>query len=122
MNKHYTSIALTALLGLSMTACASAPEASKPTAAAAPVAAAPAEPAKPSLSEEAKAALAQAEADAKAAKAAYTFWIPAANALKKAQEAAKTLDNATVIKQSKAVSDLCKVSALQPGYASTELK
>ncbi|NTV97425.1 MAG: hypothetical protein HGA75_18775, partial [Thiobacillus sp.] len=62
MNKHYVSIALAALLGLSVAGCASAPK----------QAAAPAEPAKPTLSAEAQAALAQAEADAKAAKAAYT--------------------------------------------------
>lgn len=112
MNKHYVSIALAVLLGLSVAGCASTPQ----------QAAAPVEPAKPTLSAEAQAALAQAEADAKAAKAAYTFWIPAENALKKAQEAAKAADSATVIKQAKAVSDLCKVSALQPGYASTEMK
>lgn len=112
MKKHYTSIALAALLGLFLAGCASTQN----------QAAAPAEPAKPTLSEEAKAALAQAEADAKAAKAAYTYWVPADAALKKAQEAAKAADSATVIKQAKVVSDLCKISALQPGYASTELK
>lgn len=112
MNKQFASITLAALLGLFVAGCASAPK----------QAAAPAEPAKPTLSEEAKAALAQAEADAKAAKAAFTYWVPAENALKAAQEAAKAADSATVIKQAKKVSDLCKISALQPGYISTEMK
>lgn len=111
MNKQFISLALASLLSLSMTACASAPEQQ-----------AAAEPAKPTLSAEAQAALTQAEADAKAAKTAFTFWVPAENALKKAQEAAKAADSETVIKQAKLVSDLCKLSAVQPGYASTELK
>ncbi|MFA5083172.1 MAG: hypothetical protein WC474_11545 [Hydrogenophilaceae bacterium] len=112
MKLQFATVTLSALLALFVAGCASAPQ----------QAAAPAEPAKPTLSAEAQAALAQAEADAKAAKAAYTFWIPAENALKKAQEAAKAFDSAAVIKQAKAVSDLCKISALQPGYASTELR
>jgi hypothetical protein len=112
MKNQYASVTLAALLALFVAGCAGAPK----------QAAAPAEPAKPALSEEAKAALAQAEADAKAAKAAYTFWVPAENALKKAQDAAKEADSATVLKQAKVVSDLCKISALQPNYPSTEMK
>ena len=112
MKKLRNSITLAALLGLFLAGCAGTPK----------QAAAPAEPAKPTLSEEAKAALAQAEADAKAAKAAFAYWVPAENALKAAQEAAKTADSATVIKQAKKVSELCKISALQPGYPSTEMK
>jgi hypothetical protein len=112
MKKHYAITPLAALLALFVAGCASAPQ----------QAAAPAEPAKPTLSAEAQAALAQAEADAKAAKAAYTLWVPADNALKKAQEAAKAADSAAVIKLAKTVSDLCKISANQPGYPSTEVK
>ena len=110
MKKHYAS-ALAILLGLFTAGCASAPK--QATAA---------EPALPALSAEAQAALDQAEADAKRAKTAYTLWIPAENALKDARVAAKAFDSCTVIKKSKAVSDLCKISALQPGYASTEMK
>lgn len=113
MKKQYINMTLAALMGLFVAGCAATPKQAT---------AAPAEPAAPTLSAEAQAALTQAEADAKAAKAAYTYWVPAENALKKAQEAAKAADSATVIKQAKIVSDLCKISALQPGYASTELK
>lgn len=112
MKKKLASIALATQLAMFATGCASAPQ----------QAAAPAEPAKPALSEEAKAALTQAEADAKAAKAAFTFWIPAEKALKAAQEAAQAADSATVIKQAGIVSELCKISALQPSYPSTEMK
>jgi murein lipoprotein len=111
MKKQYASITLAALLGLFVAGCAGTQKQ-----------AATAEPAKPTLSAEAQAALAQAEADAKAAKAAYTYWVPADAALKKAQEAAKVADSAAVIKQAKIVSDLCKISAQQPNYPTTELK
>jgi hypothetical protein len=110
MTQHYAALALAALLGLFMAACASVP------------APAPAEPPKPTLSEEAKSALTRAEADAKAARVAHTLWLPAEDALKKASEAALVFDSASVIKQAQIVSELCQISARQPGYPSTEPK
>lgn len=111
MKMNIVSVAAAGLLLLFQTACASTTEQK-----------AEATPAKPTLSEEAQKALAQAEADAKAAKASFTLWSPADKALKDAQEAAKEGDSATVIKQSKKVSELTKLGAAQKAYPSTELK
>lgn len=108
MRTRHLVVALAALLGLSLAGCASAPQP------------APA-PSQPTLSEEAKAALAQAEADVQAARAAFTLWVPAEEGLKRARAAALSADSARVIEAARTVSDLCRISAQQAGYASTEM-
>lgn len=118
MKLHFASAAIVGLIAVFVAGCASTPAAK---AEATPVAPA-ATPAKPALTEEATKALAQAEADASAAKKSFTFWIPAENALKDAQAAAKEGDSAAVIKLSKKVSDLAKLGMAQSTYASTEMK
>ena len=75
----------------------------------------------PELTEDARQALTQAEADVQAAQAAFTLWLPAENALKAAQEAAKTGDSAAVLRHAKAVGELTKLGAEQAGYPSTEM-
>jgi murein lipoprotein len=115
MKMHFASAAVASLIALFAAGCAS----TEPAAKAEP---APAVAAKPALSEEATQALAKAEADAAAAKKAFALWIPAENALKDAQAAAKEGDSATVIKQSKKVSDLTKLGMAQNSYPSTEMK
>jgi len=116
MKMHFASAAVASLIALFAAGCASTQPAAK--AEAAPAAA----PAKPALSDEAKQALAAAETDVAAAKKAFTLWIPAENALKDAQAAAKEGDSATVIKQSKKAMDLNKLAAAQKDYPSTEMK
>lgn len=107
MNKLYTSIVLAGLLGLSvLTGCASLGDFARDGA----------------LSNQAVAALAQAESDVKAARAAFTLWTSADDALQKARDAAQAGDSAGVIEQAALVSGLCKLSAAQAGYPSTEMK
>lgn len=115
MKMRYASAAVASLLALFVAGCASTQPAAKAEAA-------PAQAAKPALSDEAKQALAAAEADVAAAKKAFTLWIPAENALKSAQDAAKEGDSATVIKQAKKAMDLNKLAAAQKDYPSTELQ
>lgn len=112
-----TPAALAGLLCLFLAACGGTPAKQAEA-----MPAKPAEAAKPALTEEAQKALAQAEADAKAAKASFTLWTPAEASLKKAQEAAKKGDSNTVLKEAKQVSEMCKISAGQANYASTEMK
>lgn len=75
---------------------------------------------KPSLSEEAKQALARAEADVKQAKAQDALWTTAADALKKAQEAAQKADSAAVIKFAKTASEQAQLGLKQLSYPSTQ--
>ena len=72
--------------------------------------------AKPALSPEAAQALAKAEADVKGAKAQKALWSTAADALKKAKEAAEKFDNATVIKQAKIASEHAQLGIEQTKY------
>ncbi len=110
MNKLYTSIVLAGLLGLSvLTGCASLRDIAGMAGDGA-------------LSNQAVAALAQAESDVKAARAAFTLWTSADDALQKARDAAQAGDSAGVIEQAALVSGLCKLSAAQAGYPSTEMK
>jgi len=115
MKMHFASAAVASLIALFAAGCANTQPAAKAEAA-------PAVAAKPALSDEAKQALAAAETDVAAAKKAFTLWIPAENALKDAQAAAKEGDSATVIKQSKKAMDLNKLAAAQKDYPSTEMK
>jgi murein lipoprotein len=73
-------------------------------------------PAKATLSAEAQAALSTAQADVKAAKAKNALWTTADNALKAAEEAAATGDNATVLKQAKLASDQAQKGLAQLNY------
>jgi murein lipoprotein len=116
MKLHF---ALAGLLAVFAAGCTSTPAPKADAKPATPVAAAPA---KPALTDEAKQALAQAEADAQAATKSFTYWIPAENALKDAQAAAKEGDSAAVIKLAKKVSDLTKLGMAQSKYPSTEIK
>jgi hypothetical protein len=110
MKLQPASLAIASLLALFAAGCSTAP--SQEAAA----------PAKPMLSEEAKAAMAEADATVKAAKANFTLWIPTEAAYEKAQAAAKTGDSAAVLKETKVVMDLSKLSAAQANYPSTEMK
>lgn len=74
----------------------------------------------PELLEEAKKALAQAEADVQVARADFTLWVPAENAFKAAQEAAKAGDSGTVIKLAREIAELTRLGAEQAQYPSTE--
>jgi ABC-type uncharacterized transport system auxiliary subunit len=74
---------------------------------------------KPVLTEEAKKALAMAEAKAKEAKAKDALWTTADAALKKADEAARAGDSATVIKQAKIVEEHVGLGVGQLSYPST---
>ena len=71
---------------------------------------------KQALSPEATQALAKAEADVKGAKAQKALWSTAADALKKAKEAAEKFDNATVIKQAKVASEHAQLGIEQTKY------
>lgn len=106
------SAALLALLVLSMSGCATAPQAAKTVA--------PATPAVPALSEAAAKALAQAEADVKMAKAKYALWTTADKALKDAQAAAKAGDSAKVLKEAAFASGQVKLGLEQLNYPSTQ--
>jgi|GEM_PF-2005533 uncharacterized protein YceK len=112
---HKNVLIIAALLALS--ACSSAPSKQ----AAAPAAAPSAEATKPALSDEAKAALAKAEADVKAAKKARAYWKTADDAVNSMKKAADAIDNASVIKHAKKVSDHVAMGIAQKGYPSTEL-
>lgn len=79
--------------------------------------AAPAAAAKPTLSDDAVKALAQAEADIKAAQSQNALWTTAADALKKAKEAAAATDSAAVIKNAKTASEQAKLGLEQKKYA-----
>ena len=94
MTKTLTAAALAFVLA----GCAAAPEQ-------ATTQTTPAADAKPGLSAEAAAALAAAQADAKNAKAKNALWTTAEAALKAAEDAAAKGDSATVLKQSRLVSD-----------------
>ena len=110
--KHPISFAVATLFALTLTACATAPETKSEAVAEAPK----------GLSAEAKEALARAEADIKKAKDAFALWVPADNAIKAAQEAAKANDSDEVIKQSKIASELAGLGLAQNNYPSTELQ
>lgn len=77
-------------------------------------------PAAPTLSGEAQAALTQAQADVAAAKKQKALWTNAESALKAAEEAAKTADSATVIKNAKKASDAAKMGIAQTSLPSTD--
>jgi murein lipoprotein len=109
MNSKSASLALASLLTIFAAGCGTT--ASKE-------ASAPGAP----LSDAAKSALADADASVKAAKANFSLWLPSEDAYKKAQEAAKKGDSATVVKQTAIVMDLNKLAAAQNSYPSTELK
>lgn len=111
MNQKIASATLAALLALAVAGCATTGEGVE-SAKAAP----------PALSAEATQALAQAEADIQKAKAGYALWTVAEDAMKKAQEAAKTGDSDTVIKETKKVAKLTKLGLEQNSYPLTELK
>lgn len=87
---------------------------------AAPVVAPVAEVAKPVLSEEASKLLAQAEADIKAAKSQAALWTTAADALKKAQEAAANKDSGATIKFAKLASTHAQMGLAQKNYPTTK--
>ncbi len=111
--------AIFALLALSLSGCATAPQAqTKPAAPVAP--AKPAAPAVPALSEAAVKALAQAEADVKTAKAKHALWTTADKAVKAAKEAATTGDSATVLKESANASSQVKLGLEQLNYPSMQ--
>ena len=111
MNKLFVIIAGVAALGLA--GCQS-------TATVKPEAAKTSEAAKQALSEEAKQALTKAEADTKEAKKQNCLWTTAADALKKAQEAAAKGDSNTVSKFSKVASEHALLGIGQKGYPSTK--
>jgi hypothetical protein len=70
----------------------------------------------------AQTALSRAETDVQTARTAFTLWLAADDALSKARAAAELGDNETVIQQAAIVSDLCRLSAQQADYPSTEPK
>jgi len=107
------SATILALLVLSMSGCATAPQAQTKTAA-------PAKPAVPALSEAAAKALAQAEADVKTAKAKHALWTTADRALKAAKEAATTGDSAKVLKEAAYASSQVKLGLEQLNYPSMQ--
>ncbi len=74
----------------------------------------------PALTPEALAALGQAETDIKQAKAAYALWTTAEAAIKRAQEAAKAGDSATVIGEARIASEQAKLGLTQKNYPTTE--
>lgn len=113
MKQFIAAGALASLFVLTVTGCASTPEAT---------AKAEAKPEMPTLSAEAKQALSQAEAAVKDAKAKYALWIPTESALKMAQEAAKAGDSDAVIKQAKVITNQVKASLAQVNYPTTEMK
>lgn len=76
---------------------------------------------KPQLTDEAKNALAQAEADVKAAQEKDALWTTARDALKQAKEAAKKMDSAAVIKNSKVASEHAKLGIAQTQYPQTTI-
>lgn len=71
---------------------------------------------KPALSAEAQAALAAAQAAAKDAKAKNALWTTAEKALKAAEDAAAKADSATVLAQSRIVSDHVQKGLTQLNY------
>ncbi len=77
---------------------------------------------RPVLTETAQVNLAQAEAAAKAARASFTLWTPAEAALKQAREAANQGDSLTVMQAAARVLELCRLSARQAGFPTTEIK
>jgi murein lipoprotein len=77
---------------------------------------APAEAAKPTISAEAQAALTKAQADVKMAISKNALWTTAKDNLKDAEEAAKKGDSATVLKESKLVSDHVAKAMVQLTY------
>lgn len=83
-------------------------------------AAKPAEAAKPSLTDEAKQALAKAEADVKEAKTQGALWTTAAEALKKAQDAAAKGDSAATLKLAKTASEHASLGLKQKSYPLTK--
>ncbi len=110
-------VAFFALLALSLSGCATAPQ----TQAVAPAAPAkPAAPAVPVLSEAAAKALAQAEADVKMAKAKNALWTTADKAFKEAKEAATMGDSAKVLKAAAFASSQVKLGLEQLNYPSTQ--
>jgi len=75
----------------------------------------------PGISAAAQAALKQAESDVAASKKAKNEWTTAADALKKAQEAAKKGDSDAVLKNAKFASELAKLSIAQLKYPTTDV-
>jgi murein lipoprotein len=115
MSKVLLALTSAALLALSGCAEVQTKPAEKPAAAAKPAAAKPAE-AKPTISAEAQAALSAAQADVKAAKAKNALWTTAEDALEAAEAAAEKGDSATVLSQSRLVSDHVKKGMAQLNY------
>lgn len=74
----------------------------------------------PMLSDDAEAALARAESVIEKAKAQHALWTTAEVAIRKAREAARSGDSATVIAQSEIASELASLGLAQRDYASTE--
>jgi murein lipoprotein len=103
MSKLLLALTSAALLGLSGCAGMESKTADKAAAA-------------PALSAEAQSALTAAQADVKDAKAKNILWTTADAALKAAEAAAKKGDSATVIKQSKLVSDHVQKARVQMSY------
>ena len=103
MSKVLLALTAAALLGLSGCADMQTTTGDKPAA-------------KATISAEAQAALTAAQAAVKDAKAKFALWTTAENALKAAEDAAKTGDSATVIKQSKLASDHAQKGLAQLNY------
>lgn len=77
-------------------------------------------PAKSALSAEAQAALNQAQADVASAKKQKALWTTAQSALKAAEEASKTANNAVVIKNAKFASTLAQLGIAQTSLPTTD--
>jgi len=75
----------------------------------------------PGINAAAQTALKQAESDVAASKKDENEWTTAAEALKKAQEAAKKGDSDVVLKNAKFASQLAKLSVAQLKYPSTDV-
>jgi uncharacterized protein YceK len=71
------------------------------------------------VTDEAKQALSKAQADVKAAKAKEALWIPAADALKKAEAAADNGDSGAAIKNAKVASEFSAMGIEQLKYPAT---
>ena len=112
MTQTFASFAATGMLALSLSACATAQTTKVEVVADAPK----------GLSAEAQQALSGAEAAINKAKAEFALWVPADNAFKSAQEAAKAGDSAEVLKQSRIASELAALGLAQNNYPSTEMK
>ena len=107
---HKLLIALLAASAVTISGCAST--AKTTTAAPATPAVAAAAPA-PTLSIDAQAALAEAKSNVAAAQALNALWTVSTTALKAAEAAAKTFDNAAVIKNAKFATETAQLGIAQ---------